>query len=50
VLNTSVFPQPLVYLKRFGYLRLSLEPTGWSAEFVDSTGAVADTSSGTCHT
>ena len=50
VLNTSVFPQPLVYLKRFGYLRLSLEPTGWSAEFVDSSGAVADTSSGTCHT
>ena len=25
MLNTRVFPQPLVYLKRFGYLRLRLD-------------------------
>lgn len=49
-LVTSVQPQPLVFLKRFGYLRMTLEPAGWNTEFIDSTGAVADTSSGTCHT
>jgi hypothetical protein len=48
-LVTTKFPQPEVFLKRFGYLRMTLEPTGWTAEFVDSTGAVADTSAGTCH-
>jgi acid phosphatase type 7 len=49
VLVTSVHPQPVVYLRRFGYLRMTLAPSGWSAEFVDSTGAVADSSSGSCH-
>ena len=48
-LLTTAQPQPLVFLKRFGYLRLTLEPDGWTGEFIDSTGTVADTSSGTCH-
>jgi hypothetical protein len=45
----TVTPKPTVHLQTFGYLRLTLSPTGWSAEFVDFTGAVADRSSGTCH-
>lgn len=47
--NSSVSPQPLVWRKSFGYLRLALHPLGWDAAFISSTGAVVDTSSGTCH-
>jgi hypothetical protein len=46
----TVTPQPVTHLQRFGYLRMTLGVSGWNAEFIDSTGAVADTSSGTCHT
>lgn len=45
----TVTPSPVVHLQRFGYLRLTLQAAGWTAEFIDSTGAVADTSTGTCH-
>jgi hypothetical protein len=45
----SVTPKPTVHLQTFGYLRMTLDPAGWSTEFVDSTGTVADRSSGTCH-
>ena len=48
-LNAAANPQPLAYARTFGYLRLTLQPTGWMSEFVSSTGAVLDTSSGTCH-
>jgi hypothetical protein len=46
---TTVQPQPAVHLQRFGYLRLALGETGWTAQFVDATGAVLDSSSGVCH-
>jgi hypothetical protein len=43
-------PQPLKAIaKTFGYLRLTLTPNGWSADFVDTSGNVLDTSSGACH-
>jgi acid phosphatase type 7 len=45
----SANPAPQVNLKTFGYLRMVLHQTGYDAEFVDSTGAVRDTFSGTCH-
>lgn len=45
----TVTPPPVTHLQRFGYLRMTLDPTGWTSEFIDSTGVVADTSSGTCH-
>lgn len=47
--DTKVKPQPAVRLRTFGYLRLTLETSGWDAQFVDSTGTVLDSSSGTCH-
>jgi Calcineurin-like phosphoesterase len=46
---TTAALTPLAKQRTFGYLRMSLSSTGWSAAFVDSTGAVLDTSSGTCH-
>jgi hypothetical protein len=46
----TVTPAPVTHVQRFGYLRMTLDPNGWVAQFVDSTGTVADTSSGTCHT
>ncbi len=45
----SALPRPAVWIKTFGYLRLVLGDAGWTTEFVDSTGAVLDTSSGSCH-
>lgn len=45
----TVKPQPLVHRQSFGYLRMTLGSSGWSAEFVDASGTVTDTSSGTCH-
>lgn len=51
--KAGVVPYPVAQAKTFGYLRMTLLPTGWSADFVkvDSTGAttVLDTSTGTCH-
>jgi hypothetical protein len=40
----------LVYKPTFGYLRMTLHSSGWSAQFINATGEVLDTSSGTCHT
>jgi hypothetical protein len=42
-------PQPKVWFKKFGYLRVHLLSNGWSAEFVDPNGVEWDKSSGTCH-
>jgi uncharacterized repeat protein (TIGR01451 family) len=42
-------PAPLANYRTFGYLRMVLHPTGYDAQFIDSTGAVKDTFSGTCH-
>ncbi|HEY3766942.1 MAG TPA: metallophosphoesterase [Gaiellales bacterium] len=42
-------PKPLANQRAFGYLRMDLLPTGYSAEFVNSAGAIKDTFSGTCH-
>jgi hypothetical protein len=47
--KTRVQPQPVVYRRTFGYLRMTLESASWQAEFIDSTGVVLDSSSGTCH-
>ena len=47
--NTQLQPQPLVFDKTFGYLRMTLHPNGWDAQFIDVTGKILDTSSGTCH-
>jgi acid phosphatase type 7 len=51
--KSGVVPHPVAQAKTFGYLRMTLLPTGWTAEFVDTnhggTGTVVDTSSGTCH-
>lgn len=51
--KAGAVPYPVAQGKTFGYLRMTLLPTGWSADFVkvDSTGAttVLDTSTGTCH-
>ncbi len=47
--SLAVTPQPLAYDKSFGYLRLSLEPAGWTAEFINDSGQVLDTSAGVCH-
>lgn len=45
----SAKPKPLVWAKSWGYLRLTLQAQGWASEFVSSSGAVLDTSGGTCH-
>ena len=47
--KASATPQPLAWFKTFGYLRMTLEPTGWTTEFVDFHSTVLDTYSGTCH-
>lgn len=47
--TASLLPMAAAYAKSFGYLRMTLLPTGWTAQFLDTTGAVLDTSSGTCH-
>ena len=43
-------PAPVAWEKEFGYLRMTLLPTRWIAEFVSYEGKVLDKSSGTCHT
>jgi hypothetical protein len=48
--SSAYTPQPArAIVKTFGFLRLTLASGGWSADFVDTTGQVLDTSSGTCH-
>jgi acid phosphatase type 7 len=47
--GASATPQPDSFLETFGYLRMTLHPTGWSTEFVDSNGGTHDPSSGSCH-
>ena len=42
-------PAPLANYRTFGYLRMVLQPTGYDAQFIASSGAVKDTFSGTCH-
>jgi uncharacterized repeat protein (TIGR01451 family) len=42
-------PKPLANQRAFGYLRLVLHPTGYTATFVNSSGVVKDSFSGTCH-
>jgi hypothetical protein len=49
-LSSLAVPQPLAFKKSFGYLRLTLQASGWTAQFISSTGATLDTSAGTCHT
>lgn len=48
--DPTVSPHPVDHLQEFGYLRMTLGTSGWTAQFIDATGAVADTSDGTCHT
>jgi hypothetical protein len=48
-LKSSATPQPLSYHKAFGYLKMTLLSSGWTAEFVNPSGTVLDSSSGTCH-
>jgi hypothetical protein len=47
--GASATPSPDAFLETFGYLRMTLHPAGWSTEFVDSSGATHDPSSGSCH-
>jgi hypothetical protein len=47
--GAGAVPQPVASKKTFGYLRFTLQAKGWKAEFVNSSGSVLDTSSGTCH-
>ena len=42
-------PYPLANQRAFGYLRMVLQPTGYSATFVNYKGAVKDSFSGACH-
>jgi hypothetical protein len=47
--GTGAVPAPDAFLKAFGYLRMTLHSAGWSSEFVDTSGATQDPSSGSCH-
>jgi hypothetical protein len=47
--NSSALPQPIVWRKTFGYLRMTLLATGWTAQFLNASRTVRDTSSGACH-
>ncbi|MBA2560314.1 MAG: alkaline phosphatase [Propionibacteriales bacterium] len=47
--NTTVLPQPVAWRKSFGYLRLTLRPTGWDSQFIDPSGTVLDSATGDCH-
>ena len=47
--SSKANPSPLVNLRTFGYLRMVLRSSGYDAEFIDSSGAVRDSFSGTCH-
>jgi uncharacterized repeat protein (TIGR01451 family) len=47
--SASANPKPLSNFRSFGYLRMVLEATGYDAEFLNASGVVKDTFSGTCH-
>ena len=47
--SSTANPQPAVKWKGYGYLRMNLEESGWSSEFVTVNGSVIDSYSGTCH-
>ncbi len=47
--SASANPAPLANFRTFGYLRMVLAPTSYNAQFINSSGAVKDTFSGTCH-
>lgn len=47
--TATASPYPVASAVTFGYLRMTLQPAGWQAQFVDLHGQVLDTSSGTCH-
>lgn len=42
-------PQPLATQKAFGYSRFTLHADGWDMQFVNTSGQVLDSASGTCH-
>jgi hypothetical protein len=44
----AALPHPVASAKTFGFLRMTLSSGGWQAAFVNSSGTVLDTSSGTC--
>ncbi len=50
-IKLDAVPQPVAKAKTFGYLRMTLEPNGWTADFVDTLrgSVVTDHSTGTCH-
>jgi uncharacterized repeat protein (TIGR01451 family) len=47
--SSAANPKPLNNQRLFGYLRMVLQPTGYTAAFVTSSGATKDSFSGTCH-
>jgi uncharacterized repeat protein (TIGR01451 family) len=47
--SASANPKPLSNFRSFGYLRMVLHATGYDAQFINDSGAVKDTFSGTCH-
>jgi uncharacterized repeat protein (TIGR01451 family) len=47
--SSSANPKPLANQRAFGYLRMVLHPTGYDAQFINSSGDVKDTFNGTCH-
>ncbi|MDQ3222141.1 MAG: alkaline phosphatase [Gemmatimonadota bacterium] len=48
--KSTATPAPVFWKKTFGYLRMILDATSWSAEFIDYRGTTLDTSTGACHT
>jgi len=50
-IKADALPRPVSNAKTFGYLRMTLHPNGWSADFVDTLhgNTVIDHSTGTCH-
>ncbi|MBA2559532.1 MAG: metallophosphoesterase, partial [Propionibacteriales bacterium] len=47
--NSTSSPHPVQFAKTFGYLRMTLEATGWTADFINASGTVLDQSTGICH-
>jgi hypothetical protein len=47
--SARAHPLPTARFKKFGYLRMDLQSNGYSAQFVDWTGAVQDSFSDTCN-
>ncbi len=47
--SSAATVDPITWRKSFGYLRMTLLPTGWTADFVSDSGQVLDSSAGACH-